>query len=147
MTKERAGQQACPRSFTGHPLVRTFASEAEINVADVDSAHAEVIFTFGGDHRQRVWITPHNEGALWEFSCLAAFRRSDPEEFPKNLLVYALRDNARNPLGFWCIKPTAGGYYLDYMANHQTHSLTPREFRRTCNVVAKEVEQLENAIA
>lgn len=128
--------------------VRILASEAGINVADVDSTHAEVIFNFGHDHRQCVWITPHNEGTLWEFSCLAAVRRSDPEDFPRNLLAYALRDNARNPLGFWCIKRASGGYYyLDYMANHQTYSLTPREFGRTCNVVASEVEQLENAIA
>jgi hypothetical protein len=128
-------------------LLKTLASEAGIRVAEVDSTHAEVIFTFGDGHRQQVWITPHSEGALWEFSCLAAVRRSDPEDFPKNLLVYALRDNARNPLGFWCIKATSSGYYLDYMANHQTQSLTPREFSRTCNVVAREVEQLENAMA
>ncbi|GHC67055.1 hypothetical protein [Streptomyces cinnamoneus] len=125
----------------------TLAYQADIKVAEVDPAHAEVNFTFSGNEKethQRVWITPFNEGQYWEFSCLAAIKENDPGDFPKALLVYALRENARKPLGFWCIKKFSNGNnVLDYMQNMRSALLTPDAFRDTCRTVAREVDKFE----
>jgi hypothetical protein len=128
--------------------VKTLAYQSGLKVAEVNGSRARLLFTFdtdGKETQQTVWIIPFKDGGHWEFSCPTAIK-GDPEDMPKMLLIFALKQNSEYLRGFWCLEDFDGTTVLEYMHNISSALLTPSEFNRTCWAVATRVDELERKL-
>ncbi|MCX7753754.1 MAG: hypothetical protein N2117_00725 [Anaerolineales bacterium] len=122
--------------------IKKLASESGLKIADLKSSGAKFLFNVSG-HTQPLFIIPYRE--LWELSCPTIVALDNLDDFPQFILALALKDNATNKRGFWCIEKIGGKEVLEYMHNIPESSLTADEFYKACWYVVTQVERLEDA--